>query len=446
MNKIDKVSKILNEFFNERAEAKAVEKKFIKRYRKIRGSSFLKSLVLGNLEDGKSSIENICQILQEDKVSITKQGLEFRFTEEAAEYMKLMYNEAFTVFKNEIKIECELLKKFTGIKLLDSSYISLPNTMEGLYQGYATSYPNQKEVSKSGVKLQVSYDYLNQVLNQIDIKDGKSSDQGYRDYLENIKEKELHIADLGYFVPAALKKIISKEGYFISRYKSDTNVYDAETGEKMDLLEYIKNKDKFEKEIILGKEAKLKVRMVGLKLSNVQAEARRRKANKLAKSHGYKSSKNNQRLLNWSIFITNVKGEELGFEDIFKVYKIRWQIELLFKLYKSHINLDKVKSKVNQSKILCEFYAKLIAIVIFHGIANCAEMNNHKEFSLVKAMINFKKRAREMVFVIRKNCRREVSEFIKNLVNIWEKFAIKDRYRKKRISTLQDLKYSVIQA
>ena len=73
-------------------------------------------------------------------------------------------------------------------------------------------------------------------------------------------------------------------------------------------------------------------------------------------------------------------------------------------------------------------------------------MNNHKEFSLVKAMINFKKRAREMVFVIRKNCRREVSEFIKSLVNIWEKFAIKDRYRKKRISTLQGLKYSVIQA
>ena len=144
-----------------------------------------------------------------------------------------MYNEAFTVFKNEIKIECELLKKFTGIKLLDSSYISLPNTMEGLYKGYATSYPNQKEVSKSGVKLQVSYDYLNQTLNQIDIKDGKSSDQGYRDYLENIREKELHIADLGYFVPAAFKKIISKKGYFISRYKSDTNVYDADTGDGM---------------------------------------------------------------------------------------------------------------------------------------------------------------------------------------------------------------------
>ena len=55
---------------------------------------------MGNLEDGKSSIENICQILQEDKVSITKQGLEFRFTEEAAEYMKLMYNEALLEYND----------------------------------------------------------------------------------------------------------------------------------------------------------------------------------------------------------------------------------------------------------------------------------------------------------------------------------------------------------
>ena len=100
---------------------------------------------------------------------------------------------------------------------------------------------------------------------------------------------------------------------------------------------------------------------------------------------------------------------------------------------------------MNQSKILCEFYAKLIAIVIFHGIANCVEMNDGKEFSLVKAMINFKKRAREMVFVIGKKSKREVSAFIKGLVIIWEKFAVKDRYRKKRMSTLQTLKYRTIQ-
>ena len=94
-------------------------------------------------------------------------------------------------------------------------------------------------------------------------------------------------------------------------------------------------------------------------------QGRKRKANRLAKSHGYKSSKGNQKLLNWSIFITNIPSEILNFSDVFRVYKLRWQIELLFKLYKSQVEIDKFKSKVNQSKVLCEFYAKLIAIIIF---------------------------------------------------------------------------------
>ena len=71
--------------------------------------------------------------------------------------------------------------------------------MEGVYRGYATSYPNQKEATKAGMKIQVVYDYLKQSLSKVDIKEGKRSDQGYRDYLEEIKEGELHIADLGYF-------------------------------------------------------------------------------------------------------------------------------------------------------------------------------------------------------------------------------------------------------
>ena len=109
----------------------------------------------------------------------------------------------------------------------------------------------------------------------------------------------------------------------------------------------------------------MKVRLIGSKLPKKLSEARRRKANKLAKSQGYKSSKRNQKLLDWSIFITNISSEILSFSDVFRVYRLRWQIELLFKLYKSQMAIDKFKSKVNQSKVLCEFYAKLSAIAIF---------------------------------------------------------------------------------
>ena len=85
----------------------------------------------------------------------------------------------------------------------------------------------------------------------------------------------------------------------------------------------------------------------------------------------------------------------------------------------------------------------LLYVVFIQTLANCAEMSEGKEFSLVKAMINFKKRSREMMLLIRKNSAKEISKFIKNLTVVWEKFAIKDRYRKKRISTLQTLKQTI---
>ena len=425
MNKINNISETLNKYFNQIAITQALETGFIQRVRKIKAPSFLKAMVLGNLEDAGSSVENICQILHQDDIEITKQGVEFRFTDKARSYMKTMFKEALAIFRNTLKIECGLLEKFKSIKLLDSTYITLPASMEDIYRGYATSYPNQKLSTKAGMKLQVVYDYLNQNISNVDIKEGARSDQGYRDYLESIEEGELHIADLGYFVPSSFRSIMSKKAYFISRYKSDTNIYDVHTEEKIEMLDYLKNNDKFEREVILGKEAKLKVRMVGIKLSKDQAEARKRKANSLAKSHGYTSSRKNQELLNWSIFITNIPSHTTSFSNIFKIYRLRWQIELLFKLYKSQVSIDKFKSKINQARILCEFYAKLIGITIFHGVANCVEVGAGKEFSLTKAMISFKKRVREMVDIISFNSMVMMKKFIGNLINTWSEICFK---------------------
>lgn len=43
--------------------------------------------------------------------------------------------------------------------------------------------------------------------------------------------------------------------------------------------------------------------------------------------------------------------------------KVRWQIELLFKLWKSHGQIDTWRSD-KPARILCEVYAKLLAMII----------------------------------------------------------------------------------
>lgn len=436
MKRIVCISKKLKEFFNEKADKISATTGFIKRKRKLKGSSFIKAIVLGNIGVDNCSIETVCQLLNEDSINITKQGLDFRFTKEAVEFMKRMYNESLTLLKNTVQVDCRILKHFGSVKLLDSSYISLPNSMEDMYKGYGTSYSGYESNTKSGIKLQLVFDYLNQTLDQLNITEGIRSDQGYRSHLSNISNNDLLISDLGYFVPSSFKQINEIGAYFISRYKSDTNIYDIETGQKIDLLEHLGDRSFLEQEVLLGKETRVKVRIIFKKLTEEQAMARRRKANRLARSHGYTSSQRNQKLLNWSIFITNVPKSKINAEQILVVYRIRWQIELLFKLYKSNIRLDKLRGK--PYRVLCELYAKLCAILIFHGIVGCTELKKNTELSLTKAFIELKRRVREL-FLALNNKIKGLNIFLKKLTITWSQFSLKDKYRKTRVSTLTSL-------
>lgn len=86
------------------------------------------------------------------------------------------------VFKSILQIDCKILQQINSIKLLDSSYISLPNSMENMYKGYGTSYSGYESNNKSDIKLQLVFDYLNQTFDQLNITEGIRSDQGYRGF------------------------------------------------------------------------------------------------------------------------------------------------------------------------------------------------------------------------------------------------------------------------
>ena len=288
--------KKLKELLNEQADKISFSTGFIKRRRKIKGSSFAKAMIIGHIGQ-ESSLEGICGLFSQDDIEITKQGLDLRFTADSVKFMKALYLEGLSLMERSFQMNCEVLTLFKSVKLLDSTYISLPPEMEDPYRGYGSSYQNRSCPTGSALKIQLLYDYLHQVIARLDLKEGIRSDQGYRDYLDDISAGDLLISDLGYFVPHSFKLIQEKQAYFISRYKADTNVYDPSTHEKIDLLEVLRNQTFMTQDVLLGSQIKLKVRIVCQKLTPEQSAYRRRKANNLAKSRKYTSSHKNQYLL-----------------------------------------------------------------------------------------------------------------------------------------------------
>lgn len=48
--------------------------------------------------------------------------------------------------------------------------------------------------------------------------------------------------------------------------------------------------------------------------------------------------------MSWVIMITNVDRYQASADMLFDIYRLRWQIELLFKCWKSYANINNVKS------------------------------------------------------------------------------------------------------
>ena len=84
-----------------------------------------------------------------------------------------------------------------------------------------------------------------------------------------------------------------------------------------------------------------------------------------ARDEGTTVSARQAEMLRWVIFVTNVPQKQLSLSEALVLARVRWQIELLFKLWKSHGAIDESHS-TKPFLVLCEVYAKLLAMLILH--------------------------------------------------------------------------------
>ena len=72
-------------------------------------------------------------------------------------------------------------------------------------------------------------------------------------------------------------------------------------------------------------------------------------------------------LADWTILITDVPAKRLRFEEALVLLRERWQMELLYKLWKSEGGIDQWRTS-NPWRVLCECYAKLIGALLQHWL------------------------------------------------------------------------------
>jgi hypothetical protein len=171
------------------------------------------------------------------------------------------------------------------------------------------------------------------------------------------------IADLGFFSIPVLAEYDRQGVFWLTRYQANVLLFDT-AGQPLDLLRLLPTSEQTVLDrTVQVSEHRLTCRLVAVRVPLQVAEERRRKWHAEAKDKGRTPSARQLVLCDWVIFLTNVPPDRLSVAEVLVLARARWQIELLFKLWKSYGRVDKSRS-AKPYRILCEVYAKLLIMLM----------------------------------------------------------------------------------
>jgi PII-like signaling protein len=429
MAEVTQLAPKLQVFFTQTAEAIARKTKFVQRKSKMTGALFLQSIMFGFEEQPDACLTDLIETSEDLGVTISKQGLQERI-QDAVPFLQEMFGQGLRLFRHELPLDVVVLKQFKGIFITDSTVIALPESLRQEFPGCGGSG------SDAAVKIQLTFELLCGVMDTVDLQTGRSADQGYDGHVQAIRPGALYLNDLGYFVLHHFQQIDQGQAYFLSRFDLQTAIFGPETGERLDLLAWLREQTQtsLETEWLVGVHEKLRCRVIVVKLPQEVADRRRQKAQENASRKGRTLSPRHLELLGWNIYITNVPAAMLTLQQVLVMYSVRWQIELIFKVWKSQCALDRIAGR-RRERILTELYAKLIGIVVTHFLI-APFRPVERELSAVKVQHLVRRYALRVAQSL--GSLEQLMTVLDTLITHCLKSALKDK-RQKRPSTLRKL-------
>ena len=331
MTTIPQVARAMREILTTTADAAARTTRFVQRTSPLSGATFSQTLVFGFLGNPQATLEERTQTAAALGVEISPQALDQRFTASAAACLEQVLLTAIARVITAEPVTIPLLQRFTAVYVQDSSTIVLPDVFAAQWHGCGGSTASG---TSAALKLQARLEMCTGRLD-VQLQEGRASDRAA--VLPGpLPAGALRLADLGYWSLGAFAALAQHAVFWLSRLQMQTAIYDA-TGDRRELLELLETQptDTIELAVTLGERQRLASRLLAVRVPQDVADARRRRLRKAARDKGRQVSASRLALAAWTIFVTNVPTERLTLREALVLGRMRWQIELLFKLWKS---------------------------------------------------------------------------------------------------------------
>lgn len=359
------VNKVKSLYSSCRLKEIGKESGFVQRDSKLTAAIFLQMLLFRVFDNAIVSLNDHCvDLAMRYGIEMSKQSLDERFSDRSVEFVRtLLEQHLSTQVSKSIDVKC--LEHFSSVKIKDSTRFQIPANLKEAYPG------NGGHASEAGMHIQFEFDLLSNKVTDLHVTDALHQDQtDAKETIEMIEQGSLILRDLGYFSSKTLQEIGDRNAYYISRLDHKINIYTLDKkGQYEELCRkkihtQMKRKSLLQQEIdaYMG-ENKIPVRLIIEILPEQELDKRLAKARKGARRRGTGLSKRYIAAASLNIFVTNVPQQWVEAKYVRTLYRLRWQIELRFKTWKSCCLIHKNK-EMKQSRFETYLYACLLFILI----------------------------------------------------------------------------------
>jgi hypothetical protein len=353
----------------------------VQRQRKFTAATLARTLVLGFLAKPDASDKELAETAACCGVEVTPQAIEQRFTPRLAQFAEGLLQQAVRVALGADTALAPLLARFTSVAILDSTTIALPNALRERFAGCGGSHGS----GQAALKIQLQWDLRSGALETVRIEPGRDSD--YKTPLQQatLSPAALRIADLGYFDTAVLERFSQSGVFWLSRLQFGTTVFTPQ-GTRLPLPSWLAERSEaiLDEPVQIGIERKLPCRLLAWRVPHAVAQRRRRRLRSEAtRKSGRTPSRERLAWCDWTVLVTNVPSHRLAPQEAAVLYRARWQIELLFKRWKSLGRVDELKGATLVRQI-AQLWLRLLAVVVEHWVVLTAGWGDAR-LSLTKA-------------------------------------------------------------
>jgi hypothetical protein len=390
MDILHTVAQRLQQLFGEAGlEELANHTDLIQRQRKFDAVTLLRTLVLTVLKKPDPRPSDFKRMADQLGVHASKEAIVGRFSSRLADFLRGVLEQAVGCIVAAEPAAIALLESFSAVYIGDATTVGLPDD-------YAAQFPGCGGAAGSGraaMKVQVLWDFLTGALRRMVIEAGKSSDSLSPIAREQAPPGSLSLFDLGYFDLDRFRRLTAGGASWISRLQFGVTVFDAD-GRRLSLLDELQRRLEagqrlVDMPVLLGAADRLPCRLIAVRVPQEVAARQRQAMHRKAVKHGRAASAELLRWQDWTIFVTDCAPERLTWKAVVILYRVRWQIELMFKTWKSINGLAVHRPEASAVERLCLIYAKLIASLVQHWILVSATWGNGCR-SLMKAAVTLR--------------------------------------------------------